>query len=301
MKRKNWEWRLLSPTSKLFVICTYVLMTLITLAVLLPLLYVLQMTFSSDLSYGFRLLPKGFTLRHYETIFTAGMITKPLTNSILVTMVSVFISMLLTVTMAYPLSRKDLVCGKHLNFIVMLPMMISLGFMPTYMLVQELHLMNTYWALILPGAISTYNLIIMRNFFSSIPASLIESAQLDGASEMKILFSIVIPLSKPSIATISLFYMVSSWNEYFNVILFIRDKGRQTLHAVLQSSLTARLKPPLCAITLMCAWSFRGGKRARNVSVSALRGARLIRIILGWIRSRSASWNFWLSNSLRPI
>ena len=239
MKKRNWEWRLLSPGSKIFVICTYMLMTLITLAVLLPLLYVLQMTFSSDLSYGFRLWPKGFTLQHYKTIFNAGMITKPLMNSIMVTSVSVLISMLLTVMMAYPLSRKDLVGCRQLNFIVMLPMMISLGFMPTYMLVQELKLMNTYWALILPGAISTYNLIIMRNFFSSLPASLIESAQLDGASEMRILFSIVIPLSKPSIATISLFYMVSSWNEYFNVILFIRDKGRQTLQVVLRQIVIA--------------------------------------------------------------
>lgn len=239
MKKRNWEWRLLSPASKLFVICTYTLMSLITLAVLLPLLYVLQMTFSSDLSYGFRLLPKGFTMRHYKTIFQAGMITTPLLNSILVTLVSVSISMFLTVLMAYPLSRKDLVGGSQLNFIVMLPMMISLGFMPTYMLVQELGLMNTYWALILPGAISTYNLIIMRNFFGSIPESLIESAQLDGASEMKILFGIVIPLSKPSIATISLFYMVSSWNEYFNVILFIREKSRQTLQVVLRQIVIA--------------------------------------------------------------
>ena len=171
---------------------------------------------------------------HYETVFETGLIARPLLNSLFVTSVSVVISMLLTVMMAYPLSRTDLVGRSKLNFIVMLPMMISLGFLPGYMLIQDLGLMNSYWALILPGAIVTNNVIIMRNFFGTIPKSLIESAQLDGASETRILFGIVVPLSKPSIATISMFYLVSNWNEYFNVILYIRERSRQTLQVVLR-------------------------------------------------------------------
>lgn len=239
MKRKLWEWKMLDTGSKVFVMSSYVIMTIFTLIVLLPLLYVLQVTFSSDISYEFRIFPKGFTFMHYKAIFENGIITRPLLNSIYVTSISVVISMILTVMMAYPLSRKDLVGRAKLNFIVMLPMTISLGFLPGYMLVKDLGMMNSYWALILPGAITTTNVIIMRNFFSTIPDSLIESAQLDGASEMKILFSIVVPLSKPSMATVAMFYMVSNWNEYFNVILYIRDAGRKTLQVVLRQIVMA--------------------------------------------------------------
>lgn len=239
MKKRLWEWKMLDAGSKVFIVTSYVLMIFITLVVLLPLLYVLQVTFSSDVNYAFRILPKGFTLMHYKSVFENGVVTRPLLNSIYVTGISVAISMVLTVMMAYPLSRKDLVGRSKWNFIVMLPMTISLGFLPGYMLVKDLGLMNSYWALIMPGAITTTNVIIMRNFFATIPDSLIESAQLDGASEMRILFNIVVPLSKPSIATVAMFYMVSNWNEYFNVILYIRDTSRQTLQVVLRQIVMA--------------------------------------------------------------
>lgn len=235
----SWEWKMETTGSKVFVVCCYIMMALITLVVLIPLLYVLQVTFSSDLSMDFRLLPKGFTLMHYGQIFKTGLVTRPFLNSLYLTTVSVLLSMLLTVMMAYPLSRKDLVGRKVLNFILMFPMMVSLGFIPGYMLIKDLHLMNSYWALILTGAINTTNVIIMRNFFSAIPESLIESAELDGASEMRILFQIVVPLSKPSIASVALFYLVSSWNEYFKVILYIRDKAMYTIQVVLRQIVMA--------------------------------------------------------------
>lgn len=239
MKKRLWEWKMLDAGSKVFIIASYAFMIFITLIVLLPLLYVLQVTFSSDVNYSFRIWPKGFSLMHYKSVFENGVVTRPLLNSIYVTSISVVISMILTVMMAYPLSRKDLVGRSKWNFIVMLPMTISLGFLPGYMLVKDLGLMNSYWALIMPGAITTTNVIIMRNFFATIPDSLIESAQLDGASEMRILFNIVVPLSKPSIATVAMFYMVSNWNEYFNVILYIRDTSRQTLQVVLRQIVMA--------------------------------------------------------------
>ena len=239
MKKRLWEWKMLDTGSKVFIFTSYVIMIFITLIVLLPLLYVLQVTFSSDVNYAFRIFPKGFSLMHYKSVFENGVVTKPLINSIFITSVSVVISMILTVMMAYPLSRKDLVGRSKWNFIVMLPMTISLGFLPGYMLVKDLGLMNSYWALIMPGAITTTNVIIMRNFFGTIPDSLIESAQLDGASEMRILFNIVVPLSKPSMATVAMFYMVSNWNEYFNVILYIRESSRQTLQVVLRQIVMA--------------------------------------------------------------
>lgn len=235
----SWEWKMETTSSKVVIILCYLIMTLLTLVVLIPLIYVLQVTFSKDISMEFRLLPKNFTLMHYEQIFKSGLVTRPFLNSLYVTAVSVVISMFLTVLMAYPLSRKNLVGVSALNFFLLLPMTISLGFIPSYMLVKELGLMNSYWALILTGALNTTNVIIMRNFFSSIPESLIESAELDGASEMRTLFSIIIPLSKPAIASVSLFYLVSSWNDYFRVILYIRDKAKYTIQVVLRQIVMA--------------------------------------------------------------
>ncbi len=235
----SWEWKQETTGSKVFIVCCYIVMALISLIVLIPLLYVLQVTFSSDVSMEFRLLPKNFTLMHYQQVFRTGLVTRPFLNSLYVTSISVLLSMLMTVMMAYPLSRKELVGVKALNFILMFPMMVSLGFIPGYMLIKDLHLMNSYWALILMGAINTTNVIIMRNFFSAIPEALIESAELDGASEMRILFRIVVPLSKPSIASVSLFYLVSSWNEYFQVILYIRDKAMYTIQVVLRQIVMA--------------------------------------------------------------
>ena len=227
-------WKRESFGDRLLIASFYVIMAIFALIVFLPLAYVLQVTFSTDVNYSFRLLPNEFSLMHYEYILNSGIITRPFLNSLCVTTGSVLFSMLLTVMMAYPLSRKELVGRTTLNTVLMFPMMISLGMIPGYLLIKDLGLMNSYWALLLPGAISTSNVIIMRNFFSSLPESLIESAQLDGASEMRILFNIVVPLSKPSIASISLFYMVDSWNEYFNVILYIRDRAKQTLQVVLR-------------------------------------------------------------------
>lgn len=232
--KKNWQWRQLSLSEKLFVVGMYILIGFWTLIILIPIWYVFMVTFSADTSLDFRLWPSEFTLMHYTTILNTGMIVTPLINSIYVTSVSVIISMVLTTMIAYPLARKSLVGCSFLNFLIVFPMMWRLGMLPGYMLVVDLGLMNSYWALILPGAITTTNILIMRNFFKGIPESLIESAQIDGASEMTILAKIMIPLSKPSIASIALFYMVDNWNEYFNVVLFIRDRSKQTLQVILR-------------------------------------------------------------------
>lgn len=224
----------MSIGSKVYVISAYVFILLVTLIVLIPLLYILQVTFSSDVNYHFRLLPKGFSLQHYVNIFRRGYITTPFLNSVYVTGISVAISMVLTMFMAYPLSRKEFFGRRFLNVIVLIPMLISLGFLPSYMLVKDLGLMNTYAALIFPGAISTFNLIILRNFFASVPESLIESARLDGASETRILLQVVFPLSMAAIATIALFYLVANWNEYFNVVLYINTRSKYTLQVILR-------------------------------------------------------------------
>ena len=233
MNKKS-KWRHLSLSEKVFTIGTHAIISLWTLLIIVPIWYVFMVTFSADISLDFRLWPSEFTLMHYQTILNTGMIVTPLINSVYVTTVSVLISMVLTTMIAYPLARKALVGVSFLNFLIVFPMMWRLGLLPGYMLVVDLGLMNSYWALILPGAITTTNILILRNFYSGIPDSLIESAQIDGASEMTILWKIMIPLSKPSIASVALFYMVDNWNEYFNVVLFIRDRSRQTLQVILR-------------------------------------------------------------------
>lgn len=216
-------------------IVSYVVLTLFTLVILIPILYIFQLTFSTSADASFRIFPKGFTLEHYKYVFQNDLIQRPFMNSLIVTISGLVVSMILTVGIAYPLSRKELAGRKVLNFIVILPMLLSLGFLPKYLLVKDLGLMDSLVSLVLPGAMNTFNIIIMRNFLESIPDSLIESARIDGCSEIRILMKIVLPLSTAALATVALFYMVSSWNSYLDVILYINDPQKHTLQVVLRT------------------------------------------------------------------
>lgn len=214
---------------------SYLVLTVFTLIVLIPILYIFQLTFSTSADAGFRIIPKGFTLEHYKYVFENDMIQKPFFNSVIVTAAGLVVSMILTVGIAYPLSRKELAGRKVFNFIVILPMLLSLGFLPKYLLVKDLGLMDSLASLIFPAAMNTFNIIIMRNFLETIPDSLIESARIDGCSELKILLMIVLPLSTAALATVALFYMVASWNSYLDVILYINDPQKHTLQVVLRT------------------------------------------------------------------
>lgn len=218
-----------------FRIFSYVAMTLFAVAILLPLLYIFQLTFSALPDTSFRILPRNFTLNNYKYVFENDLIQRPFLNSIFVTVCYLIVSMILSIGMSYPISRKELKGRKLINFIVILPMLFSLGFLPKYFLVKDLGLLNTYASLILPGAMNTFNIVVLRNFFESIPDSLIESARIDGATELKILCKIVLPLSTAALATVGLFYMVSAWNSYQDVLLYISDVKKQTLQLVLRT------------------------------------------------------------------
>lgn len=218
-----------------FRIFSYVMMTIFALIVLLPLLYILQLTFSGNPDTSFRILPQDFTFDNYRYVFENKLIQKPFLNSVFVTACYLVVSMVLSIGMAYPISRSELKGRKVFNFIVVFPMLFSLGFLPKYFLVRDLGMLNTYASLIFPAAMSTFNIIVLRNFFESIPDSLIESARIDGASEIYILTKIVLPLSKAALATVGLFYMVQAWNSYQDVLLYINDTGKQTLQLVLRT------------------------------------------------------------------
>ncbi|MDQ1913769.1 carbohydrate ABC transporter permease [Paenibacillus sp. GD4] len=183
------------------------------------------------------LYPQSITLEAYAYLFSMKELWTSYGVTLFVTVVGTALNMILTVMAAYALSRPDLKGHRVIMFLLVFTMMFSGGIIPTYLIVKSLGMMNSVWALIIPSALNTYNLIIMRNFFHSMPDGLIDAARIDGCNDLGVLFKIVIPLSMPAISTITLFYAVSRWNEFFNAIFFISDKDLWPLQLFLRSML----------------------------------------------------------------
>ncbi|MFE5318338.1 carbohydrate ABC transporter permease [Paenibacillus sp. NPDC056579] len=225
---------------KLFDSFNYVLLALLALITLYPFwdtLIVSIIPLDEYLNASIHLIPKNLTFGSYEYLFSMKELWNSYGVTLFVTIVGTAVNMLLTVTAAYALSRKELKGYRVIMFLIVFTMMFSGGIIPTYLIVKNLGMMNTVWALIIPSAINTYNLIIMRNFFSSLPDGLIDAARIDGCNDLGVLFKIVIPLSMPAISTITLFYAVSRWNEFFNAVFFISDKNLWPLQLFLRSML----------------------------------------------------------------
>ena len=175
-------------------------------------------------------LPKDITFEAYKRVFGDGSMTYAMGFSVLITLIFTVLGMLVCTCAAYPLSKKRLKGKKFFTFMLMVPMYFHAGIIPAYLLYQKLGLLDTMWVLILPLIYSPYNMLIMKNFFqSTIPDSLEESAFLDGATNMQILTRIVLPLSKPIIATLSLFYAVGRWNSYSDNMYYTRDAKLKTI------------------------------------------------------------------------
>lgn len=223
--------------SRLFNLVNYGLLLLIALACLIPFVNVVASSFASTeevVRKKLVLFPTTFSLDAYRYIFSTPTIFKGLGVSAGTTLVGTLVSMVLTVLMAYGLSRKYLAGRNSINFIVVLSMLFSGGMIPTFLVVKSVGLINSYWSLIIPVAINAFNLIIMRNFFQALPESLEESAKIDGANDFGILWKIMLPLALPSIATISLFYGVTYWNTYMNAILYLNDSEKWPLQILLR-------------------------------------------------------------------
>lgn len=192
---------------------------------------------NESIATGIHLYPKTITLEAYGYLLKLEQLWTSYKISILVTVLGTLISMAATTLAAYALSKKDLPGGRWLMFAIVFTMMFSGGIIPNYLVVKQLGMINSVWAMMIPAAIQTYNLIIMRSFFASIPESLEESAKIDGSNDFGILLRIVIPLSMPAIATVSLFYAVSKWNEFFTAVMYITDKQIWPLQLFLRSML----------------------------------------------------------------
>jgi putative aldouronate transport system permease protein len=226
-----------SPGEKIFNVCNIIFMGLVALICVYPFLYVFSMSLSSAAEAsrgGFHLYPRGINFSSYRLVLSDPAILTGYYNTILRTVLGTFLTVVATCVAAYPLSRKEMPLRSMIIFFILFTMLFGGGIVPNYILVNRLGLTNTIWALILPILLSPFNILIVKNFFQSIPESFSESARLDGASELRILFNIYMPLSKPVIATISLWTMVTHWNQWFDAMLYITDDKKQVLQTFLQ-------------------------------------------------------------------
>lgn len=219
----------------------YAALGLVLLIVIYPLIYVLSASLSEPaaiLRGEIWLLPKGFTFDAYRKVFENRDIMTGYLNTILYTVTGTSINLLFTTMAAYPLSRRDFYGRNLITALIVFTMFFSGGMIPLYLLIRDLHMLNTIWALVIPGAMSVWNIIIMRTFFqTSIPFEIQESAFIDGCSNIQTLLRIVLPLSMPIIAVMTLFYAVGHWNAFFNALIYLTDRDKYPLQLFLREIL----------------------------------------------------------------
>ncbi|WP_409344094.1 carbohydrate ABC transporter permease [Paenibacillus sp. MBLB4367] len=209
----------------------------LTLVVIIPFWYMLAVSLSpvsESLGGRFYLIPKEFLLEAYQYLFSTDRFVKSIGNSIYITAVGTVFNIIVSITLAYALSKKTLPGRKLILLMMLFTMVFSGGMIPKYLLIKWLGLLNTYWALILPAATNAFTILVMKTFFQNLPESLDEAARIDGAGEVRILVSVVIPLSMPIIATFSLFFMVSHWNEFFGAIIYLSDNAKWPIQVLLR-------------------------------------------------------------------
>jgi len=230
----------LSLGDRAFYIFDYFIIALVICATLYPFIYIFSASVSDGGPLGrgeVWLLPKGFNLNAYKTVMKDNTIWQSYYNTIWYVVVGTTINIFMTTITAYPLSRRKFSARNTIMMFIAFTMFFGGGLVPTYLLIRDLHLLNTRWAIVLPAAISTWNLIIMRSFFEGIPESLHEAATIDGCSELKILVKIFLPLSIPVMAVMVLFYAVGHWNSYFSALMYINDQDKYPLQIYLRKIL----------------------------------------------------------------
>ncbi len=221
-----------------------ILLILVLVVVLVPLWYVIIVSLtplSANQLQGYNLLlpPNQWTLEAYKQLLGQDAFIRALLNSCIITISGVAVNMILTTLTAYALTFKDLPGRNIFLSLILFTFLFNAGIIPTYLVVQNLNLLNTYPAVILPGAISVYNLFVMKTFFQNLPTGLRESAIMDGANELQVLWHIVLPLSRPILLTIAMFYAVGHWNEFFLPVLYLSDTNLMPLPVLLRNILTA--------------------------------------------------------------
>lgn len=224
-----------------FDIINYFILLLLVLITLYPFLYILFASLSDPLKVLQRgsllLWPEGFNTGAYKMVFKNPMILTGYKNTIIYVVAGTAINIIMTSFGAYVLSRKDLYGRRFFMFLIAFTMFFSGGLIPLYLLINQLNMVNTVWAIIIPSAISTWNLIVMRTSFEAIPDSMFESAKIDGGNDFTILFRIILPLSMPIVAVMILFYSVGQWNSWFGAMIYLRERELYPLQLILREIL----------------------------------------------------------------
>lgn len=232
---------------KWFVGSSYTLLAIVGLAAVVPLLYVFSVSltpFAEVLKHGgYVLIPKELTFNAYKKLIGTSTIPRSLLVTVYITVVGTAINLILTSLIAYPLSRKQLPGRRFFLLMVVFTLLFSGGIIPTYLIVKATGLIDSLWALILPTAVSSFNVLIMKSFFEQLPEELFESARIDGAKEFLILFRLVVPLSLPVMITVGLFYAVGHWNSFFNAIMYVTDRSLFPLQVVVREILMLTQQP----------------------------------------------------------
>lgn len=226
-----------SKSRIIFQIINYSILTVSMIIAVYPVAYVLAASLSSYefLAQGkVGIIPMGFNLEAYKRVLAYPMIGRSYINTVFYTIAGTAISLLLSILGAYPLSRRYFPGKDFLTKVVVVAMLFSAGMIPTFLVVRGLGLYNTVWSILLPTAISSFNLVILKNFFEQIPYELEESAALDGCNHLQILFIIILPLAVPGLVTIGLFYAVYQWNSYFPAMIYLRDRELVPIQIILR-------------------------------------------------------------------
>lgn len=222
----------------LFQIILMVMLFLLTLTMIVPLLHILARSLSDPLQSGsmsgLEILPRGFSLINYQVLFSNRNVVPSIFNSIFITVVGTLLNIILTIMAAYALTRPNLVGKRILMVFFIIMMLFDPGIVPEYIVIKQLKLMGTQWSVILCQAMNVYYLIIMMRYFEAVPMSLYEAARIDGAGHLRILFKVVAPLAKAGIATLTMFYGVLRWNEYYRAGIYISSISKVPLQVILR-------------------------------------------------------------------
>jgi putative aldouronate transport system permease protein len=225
---------------KIFYATNYVVLGLIALTCILPFIHIVALSLSErsavDSGHVF-FWPVGLQFTAYKIFFIASPAFNAFKNSIIITLVGVALSLLGTILAAYPLSRSYLIGRRYLVLAMVFTMLFSGGLIPTYLVIKNMHLIDSYWALWLSGFISTYNMLLMRSYFENIPYEVQEAARIDGCNDVSLLIRIILPLSLPMLATLALFYGIGFWNSFMNVLMYINKSDMQNLTVIVQAML----------------------------------------------------------------
>lgn len=210
----------------IFKICNTIFLTLVMIMMIVPIWKIVSDSLDSTTQHGMNLIPKEFTMRAYYLIVTNKDLYTPFLISVYTTAVGTAIGLLLTTLGAYVLIQKDMPGRGFFSWFIFFTMIFSGGLIPTFLLIRNIHLINSLWSVILPLALNVYNMVLMKSFFEQLPGSLMEAAEVDGCTPMRIFVSIVLPLSKPALASIGLFFAVEYWNHFFNYVMYINDPNK---------------------------------------------------------------------------